>query len=210
MIYDITQPLLECAVFPGDARPEKTLVRSMDRGDEYNLTNLSLCVHNGTHADAPLHFLREGKGIGRVALEKFIGPAYVASHEGEVTARDAEAILEKAKRAREGAQKRILIKGKAAVTLEAAKVFAAAGIDLLGNESQTVGPEEAPMAVHLALLASEVVLLEGVRLSAVPEGAYYLNCAPLNLGDTDGAPCRAVLLDLPSASALQSNSAVLS
>ncbi len=195
MIYDITQPLLECAVFPGDAAPEKTLVKSLDRGDEYNLTDLSLCVHNGTHVDAPLHFLREGKGIGQVALEKFIGPACVAAHEGDVTARDAEAILERAKKTRPGAEKRILIRGKATVTPEAAEVFAAAGIDLLGNESQTVGPEEAPMAVHLTLLASEVVLLEGVRLSDVPEGAYFLNCAPLNLGETDGAPCRAVLLD---------------
>ena len=48
----------------------------------------------------------------------------------------------------------------------------------------------------LALLSAEVVLLEGVRLSAVPDGAYLLNCAPLNLGETDGAPCRAILTDL--------------
>lgn len=47
--------------------------------------------------------------------------------EGNVTAGDAEKILEKAKAA--GAGKRILIKGKSVVTLEAAKVFAAAGAD---------------------------------------------------------------------------------
>jgi len=33
----------------------------------------------------------------------------------------------------------------------------------------------------------------------VPEGAYFLSCAPLNLGETDGAPCRAVLLGLDAA-----------
>ena len=92
-------------------------------------------------------------------------------------------------------EKKILIKGAAVVTLEAAKVFAEAGADLIGNESQTVGPENAPKAVHLVLLGAEVVLLEGIRLGAVPEGAYLLNCAPLNLTDTDGAPCRAVLMD---------------
>lgn len=47
--------------------------------------------------------------------------------EGNVTAVDAEKILEKAKAA--GTGKRILIKGKSVVTLEASKVFAAAGAD---------------------------------------------------------------------------------
>lgn len=47
--------------------------------------------------------------------------------EGNVTAGDAEKILEKAKAA--GAGKRILIKGKSVVTLEASKVFATAGVD---------------------------------------------------------------------------------
>ena len=196
MIYDISQPLLSCRVFPGDSRPIRTTVRSMKNGDLYNLSDLSLCVHNGTHVDAPLHFIRDGKGIDRVSLEKFIGLAYVACHEGEVTAEDAERILDRAAAAHRDARRRILLKGKATVTLEAAQTFAAAGVDLIGNESQTVGPEDSPMAVHLVLLGAEVILLEGIRLSAVPEGAYLLNCAPLDLGDADGAPCRAVLMEI--------------
>ena len=67
---------------------------------------------------------------------------------------------------------------------------------LVGNESQTVGPEEAPKAVHLTMLSAEIVLLEGIRLKDVPEGVYMLNAAPLNLGGADGAPCRAVLISL--------------
>ena len=53
----------------------------------------------------------------------------------------------------------------------------------------------APMAVHLVLLGKEVVLLEGIRLSEVPDGVYFLNCAPLNLTNADGSPCRATLMD---------------
>ena len=197
MIYDITQPLFECEVYPGDSKPEKKRVQSIEEGDICNLTDISLCVHNGTHVDAPLHFYKDGKGIDRIALEKFIGPAYVSIQEGDVTAEDAGRILASAAAAGEGAQKRILIRGKATVTLEAAQVFAEAGVNLVGNESQTVGPEESPMAVHLVLLGAEVVLLEGIRLSGVPEGVYLLNCAPLRLTDTDGSPCRAVLMDIP-------------
>ena len=196
MIYDISQPVFESSVYPGDPEPIKELLASLETGDAYNLSAFSMCAHNGTHVDAPLHFLKGGKGIGSVALTNFVGPAYVGTMEGDIGAKDAEALLEQANAAYPGAQQRILIKGSATVTLEAAEVFARAGIDLVGNESQTVGPEDAPMAVHLALLSAEVVLLEGVRLSVVPDGAYLLNCAPLNLGETDGAPCRAILMDL--------------
>ena len=65
---------------------------------------------------------------------------------------------------------------------------------LLGNESQSVGPEEAPMAVHKLLLEREPALLEGIVLSNVPEGRYFLSAAPLNLAGADGAPCRAFLI----------------
>lgn len=194
MLYDISQPVFECNIFPGDPKPERKMICGIENGDLYNLTEFSMCAHNGTHVDAPLHFIRDGKGIGEICLNKFIGKAYVISHEGEVTAQDAAEILRAA--AAGGAPKRILIKGSAVVSLEAAKVFAAAGVDLIGNESQTVGPEEAPMAVHLVLLDAEAVLLEGIRLEHVPEGAYLLNCAPLNLGIADGAPCRATLMEL--------------
>ena len=196
MIYDISQPVFNCAVYPGDPKPERTMLSTLENGDVCNLTAFSMCAHNGTHVDAPLHFLKDGKGVGSVALEKFIGPAYVGTIEGNVSALDAETLLKTARAAYSGAEKRILIRGDATVTLEAAEMFARAGIDLIGNESQTVGPEDAPTAVHLALLSKEVVLLEGVRLMHVPDGAYMLNCAPLNLGDCDGAPCRAILCDL--------------
>ena len=196
MIRDISQPVFDCAIYPGDPKPERTSLSRLEDGDVCNLTAFSMCAHNGTHVDAPLHFLKDGKGVGSVAPEKFIGPAYVGTLNGDVSAKDAETLLGKAKAAYPGAEKRILIKGRATVTLEAARVFADSGVDLVGNESQTVGPEDAPMAVHLALLKKEVVLLEGVRLMHVPDGAYLLNCAPLDLGDCDGAPCRAILMDL--------------
>ena len=194
MIYDISQPILECEVYPGDPKPELQPLNRMEIGDSYNLTAFSMCAHNGTHVDAPSHFIKDGKGIGEIPLEKFIGTAYVVSHEGEVTASDASEFLKKAEMAAKGAQKRILVKGKAVIDAEAARIFSDAGIYLIGNESQTVGPENAPMEVHKILLGAEVILLEGIRLGHVPDGVYLLNCIPLNLGMADGAPCRATLI----------------
>lgn len=129
-----------------------------------------------------------------VSLDTFIGMAYVAEYNGIVSADDATEILEKVKKQNSEAAKRILIKGDAEVSAEAAKVFAESNILLLGNESQTVGPENAPMEVHLILLGAGAVLLEGIRLAEVSEGVYFLNAAPLNLSGADGSPCRAILI----------------
>lgn len=193
MIYDISQEVFSCHVFPGDPQPVGKRIMQIGHGDICNLTELSMCAHNGTHIDAPFHFLQDGKTVDQIALSRFVGDCYVARHSGDLTAEDAKAVLAAA--AQHGAAERILIAGKMTVTEEAAEVFAAAGILLLGNESQTVGPEDAPAAVHRILLNAEVVLLEGIVLEHVPEGAYFLSAAPLNLGGCDGAPCRAFLMD---------------
>ena len=67
-------------------------------------------------------------------------------------------------------------------------------LKLVGNESQTVGPENAPAEAHRLLLGADIVLLEGIVLKDVKEGKYLLCAAPLNLAGCDGAPCRAFLL----------------
>ena len=193
-IYDISQEVFGCQVYPGDPVPERRVLSSMEKGDLYNLTAFNMCAHNGTHVDAPFHFLKDGKTIDAIGLEAFVGPAFVTELHGIISSHDAMEILKKARDCDPEAAKRILIKGNAVVSSEAAKVFASNGILLLGNESQTVGPEDAPMEVHLILLGSGVVLLEGIRLGEVEEGRYFLCAAPLNLSGADGSPCRAVLI----------------
>ncbi|MBR1764889.1 MAG: cyclase family protein [Ruminococcus sp.] len=192
MIIDISQEVFSCRVYPGDPAPERRVFSSIAGGDVCSVTALSMCAHNGTHVDAPCHFIEGGAAIDRLGLEVFVGECFLARHEGDVGAEDAREILRRAAAA--GAPDRILIAGRAVVTAEAAKVFAAAGIKLIGNESQTFGPEDAPMEVHLILLGAGVVLLEGIVLEGVAEGRYFLSAAPLNLGGSDGAPCRAFLI----------------
>jgi len=192
-IFDISQEVFTCRVFPGDPAPERKVLRATANGDVCNLTAFYMCAHNGTHVDAPFHFLQDGKTVDAVPLAAFVGPAYVAEHDGIVSGADAEAIFEKANARDPKAAKRILVKGAAVLSADAAKVFAAKGILLFGNESQTVGPEDAPAEVHRILLGAGAVLLEGIRLAAVPAGVYFLCAAPLNLSGADGAPCRALL-----------------
>ena len=156
-VYDISQEVFGCAVYPGDPKPERKIVLKMSEGAVCNLSAFSMCAHNGTHVDAPLHFYADGKSIDRIDPECFVGYAYVAAHEGLLLAADADKADAMATRA-------------------------------------LLGPEDAPMEVHLIMLGAEIVLLEGIRLAGVDEGAYLLHAAPLNLGGADGAPCRATLI----------------
>ena len=193
-IIDISQEVLSCEVYPGDPVPQGDKIKSMEQGELYNLSVLSMCAHNGTHIDAPSHFLKYGKTVEQLPLDGFVGSCFVVQHQGNVTAEDAQNIMERANAA--GASERILIAGDATVTAESAKVFVASGVKLIGNESQSVGPEDAPMEVHLILLEAGIILLEGIVLKNVAEGTYFLSAAPLNLAGFEGAPCRAYLIEM--------------
>lgn len=192
MIIDISQEVFSCSVYPGAPAPLRNTLSSIKDGAVCNLTAFSMCAHNGTHVDAPYHFVPDGKTVDRIPLERFVGPCWVSRHDGPVTGQDAAAIWDKA--CKNEAERRILIAGKATVTEAAAQVFAQHDVWLIGNESQTVGPEDAPKRDHEILLGCGTVLLEGIVLRNVAEGRYTLHAAPLNLGGSDGAPCRAYLI----------------
>lgn len=188
-IYDISQELLSSCVYPGDPAPERKQIHDISRGDMANLSTVFLCAHNGTHVDAPYHFYQEGKTIDQLDLERLIGEAYVYAFEGVMTGEDVERLMGKDR------PQRVLLKGNVLLTADAARALNEMGILLLGVEAQSVDHGSGPKEVHLELLKKEVVLLEGIRLEKVPEGRFLLNAAPLNLGGSDGAPCRAVLLE---------------
>ena len=50
-IYDISQEVFSCKVYPGDPKPEKQTLYSTKAGDLYNLSSFAMCAHNGTHID---------------------------------------------------------------------------------------------------------------------------------------------------------------
>lgn len=195
-IYDISQEVFDCAVYPGDPRPERTVAASIDEGSMYNLTAFSMCAHNGTHVDAPYHFINDGRKIDELELYRLIGPCYVCTIDGEVGAEEIEALIQTAETLDAECAKRLLFRGNTMISAEAAKALAAHKTFLVGNESQTVGTEADTMRVHAILLEAEIVLLEGIRLADVPDGRYILNAAPINLAGSDGAPCRAILMEL--------------
>ncbi|MCZ6561999.1 MAG: cyclase family protein [Deltaproteobacteria bacterium] len=67
---------------------------SLEKGHPLNVTEISLACHAGTHVDAPVHIIDNGKSIEEIPLEDFVGPGAIipVKKRGgeEVTARDLE------------------------------------------------------------------------------------------------------------------------
>ena len=189
-LWDITRELTSAPVYPGDPAPRLTRIQQMELGDICNLTSLSLCAHNATHLDAPLHFIPEGEDISQVPLEACCGPCRVAEWEGPLLGDAAERLTE-----RYPGVKRWLFKGDMTVDISAAYVLADAGPVLIGVEAQSVSSPDQTERVHRHLLGSGVLLLEGLDLSAVSPGEYTLYAAPMKIAGCEGAPVRAFLTD---------------
>lgn len=178
MYYDITQEVFSCKVYPGDSPPSFRRAQDMARGDACTVTDITMCAHNGTHVDAPAHYIRGGKTAEELELSRFAGRCAVRSFAGRICAEELQNIT----------APRLLIKGEREITPEEAALLGEKFL-LVGVETQSVGPDEA----HRVLLGKGVALLEGVRLSGIAEGEYELFAFPLKLGGCDGAPVRAVL-----------------
>jgi arylformamidase len=84
------------------------------------------------------------------------------------------------------------------VSTEAAEFLADRRVGLVGIDYLSVGGFRAGngVAVHRTLLGREVYILEGLNLSAVQAGRYFLICLPLRILNGDGAPARALLKPL--------------
>lgn len=214
-IYDISQEVFSCNVYPGDDAPQMQPVCRMDRGDTYNLTNMSMCVHNGTHIDAPFHFFNDGTTVENIPLSKMVGYCFVTDFNGILTAKDVQNIVNQAKNyaiptrkdvsttsnatqnpSLDDCWQRILFKGDVTVTPQSAQEIVTLGVQLVGTTEQTFGTKKTLADVHKTLLSAQVVMLEGVRLQQVPQGRYLLCAQPLCLAGCDGSPTRAILIEM--------------
>lgn len=188
-LYDITQELFSSVVYPGDLAPTPEKIASIADGAHANVTNLHMCAHNGTHMDAPLHFVDGAASITEMELSQFIGECTVVDCAGIF---DAEA----ARRLIPVGCKRLLIRGGGIPDLSGAEEIVRAGLILVGVEPQSVGGMEAPAPVHRCLLSAGIAALEGIRLGDVAPGRYTLYAAPIKGAGLDGAPVRAVLAEI--------------
>jgi arylformamidase len=157
-----------------------------------------------------MHFVPGRKGVDRLDLDTLIGPAYVVDLSGvvcEICATDFDAahipqdtsrLLCKTSNSRLwSTSPNAFDRDFVGISADGAQWLIDHGIKLVGVDYLGVERFEGVSAgapVHHALLEQEIVIVEGLDLSQVPEGHYTLLCLPVKLENLDGAPSRAVLI----------------
>ncbi len=205
-IYDVSVPIHEgMHDFPGNQPYNSTRILNMDDGAIANLTSFTMSAHTGTHVDAPLHFIRDGRNMDEMDLSVLIGPAVVYRLDSaeriergdleQLNLKGVERVLFKTSNSglwrNEGFQTQYIY-----ISGEAAQYLVDSGVKLVGIDYLSVQQYDSEdISPHTVLLGNEVVLLEGIDLSEVPPGNYQLVALPLKLVGAEGAPARAVLID---------------
>jgi arylformamidase len=197
---DITRPMSQkLATWPGDVPFEFQLGWAIAHGATVNVGAIRTSVHSGTHCDAPFHFASDGPTVETLDVSVWLGAATVI----DVRDGDWDAALQPAQLRR---APRVLIRTDAwrdsgqfptqipALPPELVPCLATAGVVLYGIDLPSVDPlDSKTLAVHHALRAANIQILEGLDLHDIPEGAYELIALPLKLVGADGSPVRAVL-----------------
>lgn len=204
MYYDITFNInTHLPVWPGSKGFQKQWELTIPDAVN-NSSSFQQDTHYGTHIDAPLHFVQNGKSVEELDLEKMIGSAIVAEIRGtkDITKAHLEAIdiplgvkklllktdNQELWAAGKGFDEHFCSIDQGAAEWLAEREFDLIGIDYLSIQRYHHGPE-----THQILLQSEVVILECLDLSGVSPGQYELICLPMKLAGLEGAPARAIL-----------------
>ena len=195
-------------VWPGHPEIRFTPIQKIGNDSKANVTQIELGAHSGTHLDAPLHFLKDGCDVTGIDLEILIGPALLIEV-SDVQVVDA-ALLDKLSIPKN--TDRLLIKTSnsqlwsenntmfhkdfVAISDSGAKWIVEHGIRLVGVDYLSVAPYGNTGPTHYTLLQAGIVPVEGLNFDGVKEGRYHLICLPIKLEGCEGAPARAVLIDL--------------
>lgn len=190
--------------WPGDPEIRKEVFRDIGRGDVCNVSALSFGSHTGTHMDAPLHFIRNGRSLDKMPLDATIGPCRVI----EIKDKEAVKIAELEGQRIKGGE-RILFKTRNSrrawkldkfdedfvyISKEAAAFLAQAKVRTVGIDYLSVGGfHKDGVETHHALLGAGIWIIEGLNLGKIHPGKYELNCLPIKILNSDGAPARALL-----------------
>jgi arylformamidase len=201
-LLDISQPVdASIACWPGDTPFHSEWACHIGKGAAVTVSKVTTSPHNGTHADAPCHFLLGAPGIGEVDVGKYVGPCRIVERigAGPLTAaevrrwrvRKGERILV---RSRRRIDPRVFPAKFAHLVGESAALLADAGAVLFGIDTPSVDHRDSKtMDAHKALLRGGVAILENLDLTKAKPGRSRLIAPPAKFMGLDAAPVRALL-----------------
>ena len=204
---DISVPLSNDTVYwPTDTKIKIDRVNDIKKGDDDNLTYISMCAHTGTHMDAPRHFLKTGTSIDKIPIAATMGKVRI------IEIQDTESIkVKELKSHRIQKGERIIFKTRNSrriwhnkpfdydyiyISTEAAEFLAERNILMVGVDYLSIGGIDNCEEVHKTILKAGIYVIEGLVLFNIEPGNYELLCLPIKIKGADGAPSRALIRPL--------------
>lgn len=177
----------------------------------YNITQIVMSAHLGTHLDAPFHFFDDGLTVENLDVRKGLGPAWVFDFTHKkagdpITLEDFEPYADKVTKGsrliintgwdKEFPQKHYF-GGQPYLTVELTTWMAKRGIWCLALDTPTTYPAEYTPSHHSLLnKEAEVLIVEGLRgLDRLQGERVIFMALPLRIRGRDGSPCRAMAID---------------
>lgn len=175
----------------------------------YNITQLVMSTHLGTHLDAPYHFFDDGRTVENLDIRRGFGPAWVLdfNHKApkeEITVADMQRYAERVTPGcrlifRTGWDKQFphppYFSDQPYLGTALCQWLVEKGVAAIALDMPTVHPADYVTTHHL-LLRPEVLIIEGLtRLEQLHSEQVVLCALPLRIRGRDGSPCRAVAID---------------
>ena len=203
-IYDISIEIREgMGVWKDkDSKRPKIEITSTLKGGNANESRLHIDAHTGTHADAPFHFLQDGKKIDAVALNRFLGECVVIDltkiknrgiekkdlANAKIRKNDI-VILKTSNIYKDAFDFNFVYLTEGGAEFLASKKIKAVGINALGIERN-----QPKYNTHKILLGKGIPIIEGLELSKIKQGRYFFIGLPLKIKNGDASPIRAILV----------------
>ncbi|MDZ4815570.1 MAG: cyclase family protein [Verrucomicrobiota bacterium] len=206
-LIDLSHPLIHGQqTFPFD--PKLSIIsHGTTKTLRYNISQISMSSHQGTHLDAMYHFIDNGKTLDQMPLDWFYGETHVLRIPKKAGAEITPADFKKYEKLLTPGAKVIYETGWhkqfgkdnfftdfPSLTQDAARYLAGRKIRMLGMDTPT--PSRDWYEVHHILLDKkvEIVIVEALtNLDKLPNKITFMGF-PLNFQGRDGSPIRAVAM----------------
>lgn len=200
---DLSYPIGEgITTWPGHPALKLEKLHDMESGSMANVSVLSLCLHTGTHMDAPLHFIEGGQDMASIPLDIRTGATRIIEVKGDrIRPEDignfeelygpieaGERVFFKTEMSNEDWTFRPFMEDYVYFTTDAVNYLLGKGISVLGIDYLSVGNERNNLHIHRQLLSYPVWIIEGLDMRNVTKGLYEAVISPMKIINGDGSP----------------------
>jgi arylformamidase len=200
--YDLSVPIADgMPYFKGDPVPEIRQFRRIDV-DGYNVKEMKIGTHTGTHLDAPAHFIKNGKTIDRLELGDLQGSATCVPYDPKKGLRLPEEhydVIFLYTGYNNGWGKIKIFENFSYIDKEDAELLKSYGPKLVGIDSPSAEVQNSKgFETHHILLGSSIPIVENLNsltLSYLVNRKFSVQVIPILVQDGDGAPARVIAME---------------